>query len=339
MHVPFWECLRDTFHWTKSDKEKTFSSDALIPHLSACPYLNFTFCVKFSQLNHFNMYLPAEIRATNTCACDLDMRLDFSEIMQQWVFSCPRYHRQGVSKKCVRRVFVQESRYLLMENSANLHGGAQGPVNAQTVTDDDKSTVETRCLPVVHLPSINECCVTSDVKEDNEEDIFKALYRSTTLNNAGSKEWLGQEPTNEELAEWEREKKEYEKSEARLVDLMRERYLVLEKMLDEALCQKIKDEEQRKREETKLRLKANVVTCITCTEAAAMCVFIPCFHMVMCEKCADKGILRILRCTNIIVVTCPSCRGTVEVRFIWARLTVRTVSEFTRLENVDLLNR
>jgi len=74
-----------------------------------------------------------------------------------------------------------------------------------------------------------------------------------------------------------------------LMDKVTEYYLHLEKMLDNALCQKIKDDEQRKREEQKLRLKANVVTCLGCTEVAAMCVFLPCFHMVMCVKCADKG--------------------------------------------------
>jgi hypothetical protein len=135
MHVPFWECLRDTYYWTHQDRVATFTANALAPHLSACPYLNFTFCVKFSQCNTFNMYLPAEIRAANGCACDLDMRLDFSELLQHWAFSCPRHDQQGVNRKCARRIPVQDCKYKLMENSPNLHGGgAPLPVNAQVKT-------------------------------------------------------------------------------------------------------------------------------------------------------------------------------------------------------------
>jgi len=289
MHVPFWQCLRDTYFWTHFDKDKTFSSDVLIPHLNACPYLNFTFCVKFSQRNNLNMYLPAEIRATNTCACDMDMRLDFSETTQQWTFSCPHYHRQGAQQKCVRRVFVQESRYKLLDTSPNLHGGGMFPVEPQTIAEEEKKT-HTRLQPVVHLPQMENTISRAEaVEEEDESDIFKSLYRTATLNDAGSRDWLGEKATEEQLAEWERQKQEWEKERTAKVDKMREQYLQLEKMLDEVMCDKIKDEEQRKREEAKLRLKANVVPCVACCEVSAMCVFIPCFHMVMCEKCADKG--------------------------------------------------
>jgi len=289
MHVPFWECLRDTYYWTGLDRVSTFTANALAPHLSACPYLNFTFCVKFSQRNTFNMYLPAEIRATNGCACDLDMRLDFSELLQHWAFSCPHYHQQGVNRKCVRRVPVQDCKYKLMENSPNLHGGgAPLPVNAQTVllSEDKKAPALRPPTPTVHLPQIND---SGPDPFGEEDDIFKVLYRTATLNSAGSKDWLGEGATGDQVAEWENQRKEFEKARVQLMDKVTEYYLHLEKMLDNALCQKIRDDEQRKREEQKLRLKANVVTCLGCTEVAAMCVFLPCFHMVMCEKCADKG--------------------------------------------------
>jgi len=290
MHVPFWECLRDTYYWTDKDRAATFTANALAPHLSACPYLNFTFSVKFSQRNTFNMYLPAEIRATNTCACDLDMRLDFSELLQHWAFSCPHYHQQGVIRKCVRRVLVQDCRYKLMENSPNLHGGGTSlPVNAQTVLCDDKKVPALEPpTPTVHLPQVNDSCPVAD--PDGRDDLFKALYRSATLNTAGSRAWLGDAATGDEIVAWETKKREFAKEKEQLMDKVTEYYLHLEKMLDDALCQKIKDDEQRKREELKLRLRANVVTCLGCTEAAAMCVFLPCFHMVMCVKCADKGI-------------------------------------------------
>src|SRR5947207_14395878 len=189
MHVPFWECLRDTFHSSQYSQAATFSSEALSPHLNACPYLNFTFSVKFSQRNAFNMYLPAEIRATNICACDLDMRLDFSRLLKQWTFSCPHYHQQGALKKCVRRVFVSESRYKLMESSPNLHGGAPLPVNAQTVVIYDKKPSEKHNIaPIVHLPSIDNSN-TAQGKVEDEEDIFKTLYSTATVNQTGSKEW------------------------------------------------------------------------------------------------------------------------------------------------------
>ena len=314
MHVPFWELLRDTFKWNYLDKDQTFSADVLKVHLSACPYLNFTFCVKFSQRNAFNMYLPAEIRATNICACDLDMRLDFSQRMKQWTFSCPHYHQQGALKKCVRRVLVQESRYVLMETSPNLHGGAPSPVNAQTVGSyEKKPSEEIPPAPVVLLPSIG-AAPSPEQQIEESEDLFKAHYRSTTVNSAGSKDWLGETPTDEKVAEWERQRRESDEVSMRLVDKIRDQYLILEKMLDEVLCEKIKDEEQRKREEAKARLKANVVTCMGCTESPAMCVFLPCFHMVMCEKCVDRSISSSLRCrTDLVVKFCPSCRREITV--------------------------
>jgi hypothetical protein len=293
MHVPFWECLRDLFHWAQFDKEKVFSSEALNPHLSACPYLNFTFCVKFSKRNNFNMYLPAEIRATNICACDLNMRLDFSQLLQQWVFSCPHYHQQGAPIKCVRRVLAQDTRYRLMENSPNLHGGAPVPINMQTVAEDDKK-VSDGPPPVVHLPSLDPASIREDRQKEvgdleATDDIFKSLYRTTTLNSAGSKEWLGETPTDESVAAWQRQRDEWERDKQEQIDRMREQYLHLEKMLDDALCQKIKEEETRKREDAKTRAKSNNVACLGCTEELPMSVFIPCYHMVMCIKCADKS--------------------------------------------------
>jgi hypothetical protein len=235
------------------------------------------------------MYLPAEIRATNLCACDLDMRLDFSRIMEQWTFSCPHYHQQGAQKKCVRRVLVQESRYVLMETSPNLHGGAPLPVNAQTVTSCDRKFPE-EAPPIVRLPSIDLPSATPEQIEDVEKDLIKLLYRTSTLNSAGSKDWLGEAATDEEVADWECRRQESDIFHIDLINKVTDQYLILEKMLDEALCEKIKEEEQRKREETKARLKSNVVTCISCVESPAMCIFLPCFHMVMCEKCGDKSI-------------------------------------------------
>jgi hypothetical protein len=294
MHVPFWDCLRDTFHWEKYDKEKTFSSEALAPHLNACPYLNFTFCVKFSQRNNFNMYLPAEICATNTCACDLDMRLDFSQVMQQWVFSCPHYHQKGFAKKCVRRAFVQDQRYNLLENSANLHGGTSPKALeiqtvSETVIDDHPSILRPDGKPTtsVHLPHVDDTPSASTPHKDST--IFESFYREATVSSAGSEEWLGDRPTLEQLATWANQKVVSEQKVAMMVEEMRERYLHLEKELDEARCQNIKDAEQRKREDAKLRSRANMVTCLGCTEISAMCVFVPCYHMVMCERCADKG--------------------------------------------------
>ena len=218
------------------------------------------------------------------------MRLDFSRLLKQWIFSCPHYHQQGALKKCVRRVFVSESRFKLMESSPNLHGGGPLPVNVQTVVMyDKKHNKEPSPTPIVHFPSIENLNTAQEQVED-EEDIFKTLYRAGTINQAGSKEWLGESATDDQLADWERKKEQSAKGERLLIDRVRDQYLILEKMLDEALCQKIKDEEQRKREETKMRLKANVVPCTCCCEVIALCVFLPCFHMVLCEKCAEKGI-------------------------------------------------
>jgi hypothetical protein len=283
MHVPFWECLRDTYHWKQQDIKATFQSDALVPHLKACPYLNFTFCVKFAICNAYNMTLPAEIRATNTCACDLDMRLDFSENLQQWAFSCPHYHQPGALKKCVRRAFVQETRYKLLESSANLHGGVLATaLMPQTVAGGVDEEVD---RPSVHLPHVNNI-----VEPVDDEDIFKDLFRTETRNAAGSKAWLGDNATAEQVALYEREHAASETKRAELVEKLRAQYLQVEKLLDDALCQKIKDAEQQKREEAKLRLKANVVQCVGCTDVSAMYVFLPCYHMVMCERCAGKGI-------------------------------------------------
>ena len=243
------------------------------------------------------------------------MRLDFSRLLKQWTFSCPHYHQQGALKKCVRRVFVSESRYKLMESSPNLHGGAPLPVNAQTVLIFDKKPGEKHHLaPIVHLPSI-DILNNAQEKVEDEEDIFKTLLRTATINPAGSKEWLGESATSDQLADWERRREASNKGERLLVDRVRDQYLILEKMLDEALCQKIKDEEKRKREETKMRLKANVVPCTCCCEVVALCVFLPCFHMVLCEKCADKGNLCILRYNaDLIVSVCPTCRNAIEAR-------------------------
>lgn len=291
MHVPFWECLRDTFAWNKYDKVKTFSSEALVPHLNACPYLNFTFCVKFSQINDFNMYLPAEIRAVNFCACDLDMRLDFSQIMQQWAFSCPHYHQAGVPVKCVRRIFVHETRYRLLEESANLHGGASS-LNIQTVVPadiigDSSDEPFPTLKAAVHLPHMEHNVPELPARD---EDIFTDFYRATVLNAAGSRAWLGSNPTEEDIDSWTRRRQDWDRMRLEKVEEMREQYLRLEKLLDEALCEKIRQEEHMKREDARLRLRANVVTCLACCEASAMCVFLPCFHMVMCERCGEKGI-------------------------------------------------
>jgi hypothetical protein len=290
MHVSFWQCLRDAFFWSNNDRKKTFSSGVLTPHLTACPYLNLTFCVKFSQSNNFNMYLPAEIRATNTCACDLDMRLDFSEILQQWTFSCPHYHQQGVTKKCVRRIFAKDSRYVLMDSSPNLHGGSSAPINGQTVVyDDEKPNRKKPLPPVVRLSHINESPVVKNAAGDEDAEMFKGLFRAVSLNSAGTKDWLGDNPTDEDVVFWEYQTLESKMKTTVLFDKVMKSYLLLEKQLDIALCEDIKNEEKQRREEAKLRLTANVVPCVACTETAAMCVFLPCFHMVMCEKCSDKG--------------------------------------------------
>ena len=290
MHVLFWECLRDVFIWKNGDRKKTFSSDTFAQHLTGCPYLNFTFCVKFSQHNNFNMYLPAEIRATNTCACDLDMRLDFSEMLQQWTFSCPHYHQQGVTKKCVRRIFAKDSQYVLMDSSPNLHGGLSVPVNGQTVMDDDDKFSKSSLYPVVSLSHVDASRTVEKTADGEDVDIFKGLFRAVCLNSAGTKDWLGDNPADEDVACWEYQKLDSERKTIMLFDRVMKSYLFLERQLDIALCKNIKDEEKQRREEARLRLTANVVPCVACTEIAAMCVFLPCFHMVMCEKCSDKGI-------------------------------------------------
>ena len=240
------------------------------------------------------MYLPAEIRATNVCSCDLDMRLDFSQIMQQWAFSCPHYHQAGVPIKCVRRVLVHDTRYRLLETSANLHGGASPhKLDIQTVVpeyivDEALEESSSSVRAAVHLPHMHDSMPPEPPTHD--DDIFTDFVRSDTLNTAGSKAWLGSTPTNEDIETWSRRHQDWDRMRGEKVEQMREQYLRLEKLLDEALCEKIKHEEHMKREDARLRLRANVVTCLACCEASAMCVFLPCFHMVMCERCADKGI-------------------------------------------------
>jgi hypothetical protein len=296
MHVSFWDHLYDTIEWYGRDKEKAFTDETLIPHLTACPYLNFTFCVKFSKQNTFSMYLPAEIRATNLCACDLDMRLDYSELLQQWVFSCPHFHQPGAPKKCVCRVFVHNAKYQLLDSSPNLHGGATLPANAQTVLLDDKiPAAEVGKAPLVHLPSVDGICESCPEKDDDSE-ILNRLFRIFTVNKAGSKEWLGDNASQEALAEHDSNKKQVVELTGKLLTQYLESFLDLEKSYDVALCQKIKDEEQRKREEAKMRLKSNNINCMGCTEQNPMAIFVPCYHMVMCEKCSGK------------VKVCPTCR-------------------------------
>ena len=256
------------------------------------------------------MYLPAEIRATNLCSCDLDMRLDFSQIMQQWAFSCPHYHQAGVPIKCVRRVLAVETRYKLLETSANLHGGASPhKLDIQTVVPEDiiEYPVEERNPSVraaVHLPQMDDSMPES---QTHDADIFTGYVREGTLNTAGSRAWLGSAPTQEDIEAWDRRRQEWDRMRGEKVEQMREQYLCLEKLLDDALCEKIKHEEHMKREDARLRLRANVVTCLACCEASAMCVFIPCFHMVMCERCADKGIslsllLLTIQSSNVLLV-------------------------------------
>ena len=241
------------------------------------------------------MYLPAEIRDTNTCACDLDMRLDFSHLLQQWVFSCGRYH-QGAPKKCARRVLAQEIRYRLTENSLNSLGGVPVPVNVQTVTDEDKKVMDGPLPPVVHLPSLDSPSnLEALMPLEDEGDIFKSLYRSLTLNSAGSKDWVGDNPTDMILAAWEHPKEEWELDRQEQINKLREQYLQLGKRLDDFLYQKIKEDGGRSRQEAQKPAKSNNLSCLGCTEENAMAVFIPCFHVVMCVKCADKSSPALLR--------------------------------------------
>jgi hypothetical protein len=210
------------------------------------------------------------------------MRLDFSENMQQWVFSCPHFHQPGALKKCVRRVFVQETRYKLLESSANLHGGVLATaLIPQTVS---AGVVEDTNTPSVHLPHVDEI-----VQQVGDDDIFKDLFRTETLSSAGSKFWLDENATQDELTVYEREKTAWETCRAEKVETLRAAYLQLEKQLDDALCERLIKAEQSKREEAKLRLRANVINCVGCTEVSAMYVFLPCYHMVMCARCASKG--------------------------------------------------
>jgi hypothetical protein len=127
------------------------------------------------------------------------------------------------------------------------------------------------------------------------------------LNAAGSRAWLGSNPTEEDIDSWTRRRQDWDRMRLEKVEEMREQYLRLEKLLDEALCEKIRQEEHMKREDARLRLRANVVTCLACCEASAMCVFLPCFHMVMCERCGEKGIssdapLLTLQSSNVLRV-------------------------------------
>jgi hypothetical protein len=283
MHVPFWECLRDTYFWNHQDKETTFLSHALIPHLAACPFLNLTFCVKFSQQNDLKKYLPAEIRATNTCACDEDMRLDFSKLLQQWVFSCPSFHQIGARKKCVRRVLVQETRYKLLRSSANLHGGKLArELDMQTIESSDALLDDLGQTAIkfgeVEAPS-------SVVNEPMSRDIFSSFLPNVALNPQGAESWS----ENHKFAGLSGNS-EWRQDLINSYEHMREQYSWLEKQYDELACEKIRAEEQHNREQQAARLKANVVTCLACCEATAMCVFMPCFHMVLCEKCSVKGV-------------------------------------------------
>ena len=300
MHVSFWGHLHNTFEWYGRDKDKAFADESLIPHLLACPYLNFTFCIKFSKQNTFPMYLPAELRATNLCACDLDMRLDFSELLQHWVFSCPHFHQPGAPKKCVTRLLVMLAKYRLIDTSPNLHGGGTLPANAQTVILDDKFPAgRVAEIPHVHLPSVDGICEPCPRRDDAGE-VVTQLFRSFTINAAGSKEWLGENPSDEALAEYDNNKKEIVEMTMKLLTQYLESYLSLEKLYDIALCQRIRDDEQRKREEMRMRLKSNNIPCMGCTEQNPMAIFVPCYHMVMCEKCSGK------------VKVCPTCRRDIK---------------------------
>jgi len=301
MHVSFWDHLHDTFEYYGRDKEKAFSDVSLVPHLKACPYLNFTFCAKFSRQNPFPMYLPAELRATNLCACDLDMRLDFSELLQHWVFSCPHFHQPGAPKKCVTRLLVTLAKYRLIDTSPNLHGGGTLQANAQTVVLDDKiPAVQVTKAPHVHLPSVDGICEPRRRRSDDAGEVLTQLFCSFTTNAAGSKEWLGENPSDEALAEYDNNKKEIVEMTMKLLTQYLESYLSLEKLYDIALCQRIRDDEQRKREEMRMRLKSNNIPCMGCTEQNPMAIFVPCYHMVMCEKCSGK------------VKVCPTCRRDIK---------------------------
>jgi hypothetical protein len=297
MHVSFWEHLGDTFELSGRNKEKAFEDESLEPHLKACPYLNFTFCVKFSKQNTCSMYLPAELRATNLCACDLDMRLDFSDLLQQWVFSCPHYHQHGAPKKCVTRVIVTQAKYRLIDTSPNLHGGGNILANAQTVLlDQPVPAGHIRQPPLVHLPSVDGICLPGPARDHEPSEVLTHILRTFTTHAAGSREWLGENPTPEALAEFEGRKKEAVEVTGKLITQYLESYLTLEKSYDVALCQKIKEAEQAQREEMRIRLKSNNILCLGCTEQNPMSIFVPCYHMVMCERCSGK------------VKVCPTCR-------------------------------
>lgn len=296
MHVLFWEHLHDTLERYGRDKEKAFADATLVPHLKACPYLNFTFCVRFSKQNSFDMYLPAEIRATNLCACDLDMRLDFSQLTQQWVFSCPHYHQKGATKKCIGRLFAFQAKYYLLNSSPNLHGGILPPRSQSIVEDDKTPSGEVSRTPLIRLPPVDGICEPQLPKADDDGQVITELFRTFTANPAGSKDWLGVNPSQEALSEYDGKKKEITEIMGKLLTRCLESYLTLEKSYDAALCQKVKDEEQRKREEMRMRLKSNNISCMGCTEQNPMAIFVPCYHMVMCEKCSGK------------VKVCPACR-------------------------------
>jgi hypothetical protein len=285
LHVPFWRYLSDLWHWNGQDIEKTLRSDSLTRHLAAYPFLNLTFCVRFSHQNNFPMTLPAELRATNVCACDLDMRLNFSKRMRHWVFSCPNYH-QKASKTCIHRVFAMDARYNLMSDSANLNGGTLPPqLNMQTSPEMEVPFADSDQI-VVRLPRNDN--VASMSEDESEEDMVREFFSDEMLRRALSDDESVASPRENIL----RNEAPGGKILNTCPDRLHEKYLWQEKHYDELTREKIKEEEKFKREEARLRLKANVVTCLTCCEAAATCVFLPCFHMVLCEKCVDKGIRR-----------------------------------------------
>lgn len=120
--------------------------------------------------------------------------------------------------------------------------------------------------------------------EDTSRDIFNSFLPNVSLSPNGAKSW-----TAELVSVGDSEEGGWRRGLLHSWDKMREAYSWLEKEYDDLACEKIKAEEQHKREETAARLKSNIVTCLACCEATAMCVFIPCFHMVLCEKCAVKG--------------------------------------------------
>ena len=188
----------------------------------------------------------------------------------------------GARKKCVRRVLVQETRYKLLQSSANLHGG-------KLAREMDMQTME----PSEHL--LHDV-VPGNIKFAGSDeipgpptgnvsgDVFSSFLPNVALSPEGAESWARQLRfiNDSEESEWRRGLlNAYEK--------MREHYSWLEKQYDDLACEKIRAEEQHRREEQAARLKSNVVTCLACCEATAMCVFIPCFHMVMCEKCSGKG--------------------------------------------------